>query len=76
MRRSSLDEIPGLGHHRQKLLLAEFRSIDYIREASPEQLATVPGIGMQIAKQIYQYFHPGDEGLDEIPEATNSEVVS
>jgi excinuclease ABC subunit C len=79
MRRSSLDEIPGLGHHRQKLLLAEFRSIDYIREASPEQLATVPGIGMAIAKQIYQYFHPSDEGIDNIPEAehsTNSEVAS
>nr|WP_199298797.1 excinuclease ABC subunit UvrC [Leptolyngbya sp. FACHB-17] len=77
MRRSSLDEIPGLGHHRQKLLLAEFRSIDYIREASPEQLATVPGIGMQIAKQIYRYFHPGDEdAIDNIPEPTNSEAVS
>ncbi|MBE9008851.1 excinuclease ABC subunit UvrC [Pseudanabaenaceae cyanobacterium LEGE 13415] len=76
MRRSSLDEIPGLGHHRQKLLLAEFRSIDYIREATPEQLATVPGIGMSIAKQIYRYFHPGDEVIDEIPEATSSEVVS
>lgn len=76
MRRSSLDEIPGLGHHRQKLLLAEFRSIDYIREASPEQLAKVPGIGMSIAKQIYQYFHPGDEAIDDIPEAIDSEVVS
>lgn len=75
MRRSSLDEIPGLGHHRQKLLLAEFRSIDYIREASPEQLAKVPGIGIQIAKQIYQYFHPGDEAIDDISEAT-SEIVS
>ncbi|MEM9137958.1 MAG: excinuclease ABC subunit UvrC, partial [Cyanobacteria bacterium P01_F01_bin.42] len=31
MRRSRLDEIPGLGHHRQKELLATFRSIDYIR---------------------------------------------
>ncbi len=75
MRRSSLDEIPGLGHHRQKLLLAEFRSIDYIREASPEQLATVPGIGMAIAQQIYQYFHPSDDAIEDIPEATNSEVA-
>ncbi|MGG6265882.1 excinuclease ABC subunit UvrC [Leptolyngbya sp. AN03gr2] len=76
MRRSSLDEIPGLGHHRQKLLLAEFRSIDYIREASPEQLATVPGIGMQIAKQIYQYFHPGDEPIEDDLESSTSEVAS
>lgn len=77
MRRSSLDEIPGLGHHRQKLLLAEFRSIDYIREASPEQLATVPGIGMQIAKQIYRYFHPGDDdAISEVPKSTDAGVAS
>ena len=59
MRRSRLDEIPGLGHHRQKELLAAFRSIDYIREASLAQLVTVPTIGPQLAQQIYDYFHPG-----------------
>ena len=58
MRRSRLSDIPGLGQHRQKELLAAFRSIDYIREASPEQLASVPGIGPRLAQQIYDYFHP------------------
>lgn len=58
LRRSRLDEIPGLGHTRQKELLAQFRSIDYIRLASPDQLATVPGIGPKLAQQIYEYFHP------------------
>jgi excinuclease ABC subunit C len=58
MRRSRLDEIPGLGYQRQKQLLATFRSIDYIREASPEQLAGVPMIGPRLAQQIYEYFHP------------------
>ncbi|WAL62865.1 excinuclease ABC subunit UvrC [Thermocoleostomius sinensis] len=58
MRRSRLDEIPGLGHHRQKQLLAHFRSIDYLREASPKQIAEVPGIGPKMAQQIYDYFHP------------------
>lgn len=58
MRRSRLSDIPGLGQHRQKELLAAFRSIDYIREASPEQLAQVPGIGSHMAQQIYEYFHP------------------
>jgi excinuclease ABC subunit C len=58
MRRSRLDEIPGLGYQRQKQLLATFRSIDYIREASPEQLAAVPMIGPRLAQQIYDYFHP------------------
>ncbi|NEP15542.1 MAG: excinuclease ABC subunit UvrC [Leptolyngbya sp. SIO4C1] len=61
MRRSRLSEIPGLGHHRQKQLLATFRSIDYIREASPQQLTTVDGIGPQLAQQIYDYFHPQPE---------------
>ncbi|MEG4530946.1 excinuclease ABC subunit UvrC [Microcoleus sp. D2_18a_D3] len=58
MKRSRLDEIPGLGHHRQKQLLAHFRSIDYLRLASPEQLAEVSGIGPRLAAQIYDYFHP------------------
>lgn len=58
MRRSRLDEIPGLGFHRQKQLLAHFRSIDYIRIATPEQLAEVAGIGPHLAQQIYDYFHP------------------
>jgi excinuclease ABC subunit C len=65
MRRSRLSEIPGLGQHRQKELLAAFRSIDYIREASTEQLAQVPGIGPQLAKQIYEYFHPQAEEVEE-----------
>lgn len=58
MRRSRLDDIPGLGYHRQKQLLATFRSIDYLREATPEQIASVPGIGSRLAQQIYDYFHP------------------
>lgn len=32
LKRSRLDEIPGLGHHRQKQMLAHFRSVDYIRQ--------------------------------------------
>lgn len=58
MRRSRLDEIPGLGYQRQKQLLASFRSLDYIRVATPEQLAEVPTIGPQLAQKIYEYFHP------------------
>jgi excinuclease ABC subunit C len=58
MRRSRLDEIPGLGHQRQKQLLAVFPSLDYIRVATPEQLAAVPTIGPQLAQKIYTYFHP------------------
>jgi excinuclease ABC subunit C len=58
LKRSRLDEIPSLGHHRQKLLLAHFRSVDYIRQATPQQLTEVPGIGSRLAQEIYTYFHP------------------
>ena len=57
-RRSRLEEIPGLGFQRQKQLLAHFRSLDYIREATLEQLKQVEGIGDRLAQEIYQYFHP------------------
>jgi len=58
LKRSRLDEIPGLGHHRQKQLLGHFRSVDYIRQATAAQLAEVPGIGARLAQEIYDYFHP------------------
>ena len=57
MQRSRLDDIPGLGFQRQQTLLAHFRSLEYIRQASLEQLQEVPGIGKSLAKQIYDYFH-------------------
>ncbi|MFN7415976.1 MAG: excinuclease ABC subunit UvrC [Dolichospermum sp.] len=58
LKRSHLDEIPGLGQNRQKLLLAHFRSLDYIRQATTTQLTEVPGIGSRLAQEIYDYFHP------------------
>ena len=61
LRRSRLDEIPGLGHNRQQQLLAHFRSIDYIRLATPAQIAEVSGIGSRLALIIYDYFHPNNE---------------
>ncbi len=56
--RSHLDDVPGLGSHRQKQLLAHFHSIDYIRAAKIEDLAKAPGIGNHLAGEIYRYFHP------------------
>jgi excinuclease ABC subunit C len=57
-KRSYLDEVPGLGSHRQKLLLAHFHSLEYIRAASVEELAKAPGIGLHVAGKVYNYFHP------------------
>jgi len=47
--------------------LAHFRSVDYIREASLQQLAEVNGIGLHLAQQIFNYFHPqSDREIDSI----------
>ncbi len=58
MQRSFLDQIPGLGHHRQKQLLEKFHSVEYIRQASIEQIAETPGIGPKLAQQIHRHLHP------------------
>ncbi len=72
---SALEDIPGLGKHRQRLLMEEFRSIARIQTAPPEQLAQVPGIGPKLAQQIYLYFHPeGDPLSPSSQPATPSEA--
>jgi len=50
--RSLLDDVPGIGPRRRKALLAEFGSLDAIRQATIEQLAAVPGMNRRVAEQI------------------------
>jgi len=50
--RSALDEIPGVGPARKRALLREFGSVRRIREASPDEVAAVPGIGSSLAERI------------------------
>jgi excinuclease ABC subunit C len=49
---SQLDEIPGVGPKRKKALIRRFGSVKGIREATPEELATVDGINVQLAETI------------------------
>lgn len=61
MKRSRLSDIQGLGPKRVKDLLAHFRSIDAIQMASPEAIASAPGMGPALAQQVWTYFHPSDD---------------
>ncbi len=54
---SQLDQIPGIGSDRKKQLLKHLGSLKRIQNASPEALAEVKGIGPELAKEIYNYFH-------------------
>jgi excinuclease ABC subunit C len=53
--RSPLDEIPGIGPRRKKLLLRLFGSIERLREASVEELASVPTMTRKLAQQVLDY---------------------
>jgi excinuclease ABC subunit C len=52
MTASVLDDIGGLGPKRKKALLKHFGSVKRLREASVEELASVPGIPQGIAEEI------------------------
>lgn len=57
--RSPLDEIPGIGPRRKKMLLRLFGSIDRIRSASVEELASVPTMTRRLAEQVLDYLRDG-----------------
>ncbi len=61
LERSELDEIRGIGETRKIKLLIEFGSIDTLRRASVEDIASIDGIGGSIAAKIYEHFH-GKQG--------------
>lgn len=58
-----LSEIPGLGASRIKALLKHFGSVAALREATPEQIGEVSGIGPALASAIHSHLAtPADTG--------------
>ena len=54
---SRLESIPSVGTARRRALLTHFRSIEALRQASPEEIALVNGISPALAQTIYEYLH-------------------
>ncbi|MHB1420117.1 MAG: helix-hairpin-helix domain-containing protein, partial [Bacillota bacterium] len=52
---SALDEIPGIGPKRKKALLRQFGSVQRMRDASLEELASVEGMTKPLAVKVYDY---------------------
>jgi len=56
-KKSVLDEIPGIGPAKKKLLLKEFGSLKRIRTATVEQLCQVKGITRKLADEIKHFLN-------------------
>lgn len=52
---STLDNIEGIGKVNKKALLEYFKTLDAIKEATVQELASVKGIGEKRAEKIYEY---------------------
>jgi excinuclease ABC subunit C len=59
---SLLDAIEGIGPKRKQRLLQTLGSYKRVTEAGVEELAVVPGIGAELARQIYRQLHGEEHG--------------
>lgn len=68
---SRLEDIPGIGPGRRRALLAHFRTMKAIGEASEEELQKVRGLSASAARSVYQALHAQTEAPEEnlTPEA-------
>ena len=55
MSKSELDNIPGIGKVKKKLLLKQFGSVEKIKKATIEELMQVKGINKELAETILNY---------------------
>ena len=52
MTASALDAVPGLGEHRRKALVTHFGSVARLKQASVDEITSVPGIGVTTAAAV------------------------
>ncbi|MEZ5162993.1 MAG: excinuclease ABC subunit UvrC [Fimbriimonadaceae bacterium] len=62
---SILDEIPGVGPKKRRLLLRTFGSIEGIRRSKVEEIAAVPTFTMRQAQTIHDYLRPDVREVDD-----------
>ena len=57
--KSVLDDIPGVGPARRKVLMRHFKSLEELKEASVEEIGQIPEINERTAEEIYRFFRQG-----------------
>ncbi len=61
LRRSSLENIPGIGPAKAKRLLSHLKTFGAVKNADIESLAAAPGISQSDAATVYEYFHKDEK---------------
>jgi excinuclease ABC subunit C len=54
IRESVLDDVPGIGKVRKRLLLEHFGSVTRLLAATPGEIASVSGFGVKTAQEVYE----------------------
>jgi len=65
---SALEEVPGIGPRRRRMLLRTFGSLEGIRRATVDDLAAVPTMTQTLAKQIHEFFNEENPPIVPNPE--------
>jgi excinuclease ABC subunit C len=73
---SELLRIPGIGDNKRRLLLTTFGSVQAIRDATPEQIAAVPGFSLKSAARILESLRASDALAPGLPAAPESPASS
>jgi excinuclease ABC subunit C len=59
---SPLDDIPGIGMKRKKILLQQFGSLSRLRDATLAELRQTKGLSASVAEALYQSLHKNEKG--------------
>jgi excinuclease ABC subunit C len=59
IKESILDDFKGLGKVRRVLLLDYFGSLEKLRNATPEEIQKIEGMGPKLAQNLYEFLRLG-----------------
>ena len=60
MKKSSLEQIEGIGKEKAKKLLAHFKSLSALKEASLDEIKSVRGMSEKNAENVFNFFRQSE----------------
>lgn len=60
--KSSLDDIPGIGPKRRRILMRYYDNMECLRAASTEEIAGLPGMNRKVAESVSAYLREHENG--------------